>query len=267
MDGYEEAAKLLASTQKTVGFTGAGSSAESGIPTFRDPGGIWDQFDPEEFGTVEGIMDVISRKPDLIRKFLLDTVNTFSDSKPNHGHQALAELESMGLANAVITQNIDNLHTDAGSKTVWEVHGNLFRARCVSCPKRYPLDKDAFLSRAQKLLQNREGFDLGRVIELMPKCECGGITRPDVVMFGEAVQNLREAYQAAETCEVMLVLGTSGVVYPAAALPGHAHQNGAKIIGVNPHENSFEAITEVYINEPAGEAMPKVMEHVRRLLA
>ena len=249
-----------------MGFTGAGISAESGIPTFRDPGGIWDQFDPDEFGTAAGILEVARRKPEQIRQFMLSTVNTFTASQPNGGHYALAELERLGIIMAVITQNIDNLHRDAGNQQVFEVHGNLFRARCLGCGKRYPLVKADFLGRARQILEDEKGFGLFKLIGLMPKCTCGGMTRPDVVMFGEAVQWLSESFRLATTCEVMVVLGTSGVVYPAAALPHQAHEAGARIIEVNPHENSFGRITEVYIDEPSGEAMPKVMERVRRLM-
>jgi NAD-dependent deacetylase len=266
MDVYEEAARLLAGTRRAVGFTGAGTSAESGIPTFRDPGGIWDQFDPEEFGTTAGIMEVARRRPEMIRRFMLNTVNTFSAARPNPGHLALAELEQLGIVMAVITQNVDNLHSDAGSQKVFEVHGNIFRARCLNCGKRYPLVKDDLLARAQAVLEDEKDFSLYKLIGLMPRCACGGLTRPDVVMFGEAVQWLSESFRVAGECEVMLVLGTSGVVYPAAALPHHAHDAGARIIEVNPHENSFGRISDVYIDEASGLALPKVMAHVRRLL-
>jgi NAD-dependent deacetylase len=265
MNGYEAAARLLAGTRRAVGFSGAGISAESGIPTFRDPGGIWDQFDPEEFGTTAGILEVARRRPEQIRRFMLDTVRAFNASKPTRAHDALAELERMGIVAGIITQNIDNLHNDAGSKLVYDVHGNLFRARCITCGRRYPLDKAEFLARAMALLTDTEGFSIFKLIGLMPKCECGGMTRPDVVMFGEAVQCLNESFQLAGSCEVMLVLGTSGVVYPAAAMPHHAHEAGAKLIEINPHENSFGRISEVYIDEPSGEAMPKVMDKLRKL--
>jgi len=267
MDVYDKAAEFLVGTKNAVGFTGAGSSAESGIPTFRDPGGIWDQFDPAEFGTVEGIMEVFERKPDMIREFLLSSINTFGAASPNGGHVALAELEEMGVVTAVITQNIDNLHEDAGSKRVIDVHGNLFRARCLSCGRKQALDKEEFLQKARAALETPDGFGLNSLIGLMPPCGCGGLTRPDVVMFGEAVQRLNDAFRTAAGCEVMVVMGTSGVVYPAAALPHQAHEAGAKIIEVNPTENCYARVTELHIDEPAGEAMPKVMERLRKLLA
>lgn len=267
MDLHEQAARILAKTRKAVAFTGAGISAESGIPTFRDPGGIWDQFDPAEFGTTEGILEVVQRKPEVLRRFLLNSVEIFDKAKPHAAHYALAELERMGILTTVITQNIDNLHTDAGSRNVYEVHGNLFRARCLGCGRRSALVKGEFLSRAREVLEDESDFSLGRVISLMPKCDCGGMMRPDVVMFGEAVQLLHQSFQAATGCEVMIVLGTSGVVYPAAALPHQAREAGASIIEINPADNSYGRIAEVYLREPSGEAMPKVMDSVRKILS
>jgi len=267
LDLYDKAAEILAGTRKAAAFTGAGTSAESGIPTFRDPGGLWDRFDPEEFGTIQGILNVINRQPETIRGFLLDTIEIFEKAKPNPGHYALAELEEMGILHTVITQNIDNLHTEAGNTDVLEVHGNLFRARCISCGRRYPLKKEDFLKNARRLVSEQQGFGLDKILSIMPKCECGGITRPDVVMFGEPVQVLNQSFQAASSCEVMLVLGTSGVVYPAAALPHQAKEAGAKLIEINPTGNYYRGVTEVFIQEASGEGMPKVMERVRKLIA
>ncbi len=264
MDVYENAARIIAESKNLVAFTGAGVSAEAGIPTFRDPGGIWDQFDPAEFGTVEGIVDLAQRKPESIRQFLLNTVDIFRNAKPNPAHVALAELESMGILKAVITQNIDNLHGDAGNEEVLEMHGNLFRVRCTRCGRRYSLNKEEFLQKAKGVLSVEEGFGLDKVIGLMPACDCGGMTRPDVVMFGEAVQRLNQSFRAGAAADTMLVLGTSGVVYPAGAIPHQAHETGTKIIEINPSENSYSGISEVYIQEAAGEAMPKVMELVRK---
>jgi len=266
MDLYEAAAKLLARAQRVSAFTGAGISAESGIPTFRDPGGIWDQFDPEEFGTAEGILALAQREPERIRRFLLGVVEIFEQAKPNPAHKALAELERLGILSVVITQNVDALHTDAGSLSVYEVHGSMFRARCTRCGRRYPLEKQSLLKHARELLQESNGFRLEKALTIMPVCDCGGLTRPDVVMFGEAVQQLNQSFRAASSTDVMLVLGTSGVVYPAAAIPHQAQQAGAKIIEINPSENCYSAITDVFIKEQNGAAMPKIMEHLHQLL-
>jgi len=265
MDAYEKAGRILSESRNAVAFTGAGISAESGIPTFRDPGGLWDQFDPVEFGTVGGILEVAQRKPEMIREFLLNTLKTLEQARPHAAHYGLAELEGMGIVKTVITQNIDNLHIEAGSKNVYEVHGNLFRSRCTRCGRRRQLGREEVFRRARSVLEG-DGFSLEKVLTILPPCECGGISRPDVVMFGEAVQMLNQSFRDASSCDVMIILGTSGVVYPAAAMPHQAHENGAKIIDINPTESSFSAITEVYIKEPSGQAMPKVMEWVKRLL-
>jgi len=266
MDLYEAAAKLLARAKSVSAFTGAGISAESGIPTFRDPGGIWDQFDPDEFGTADGLLALAQRDPERIRQFLLNVVDIFDNAKPNPAHEALAKLERLGLLTVVITQNIDALHSDAGNLSVYEVHGNVFRARCTSCGRRYPLDKPSLLKRARDLLSQPDGFRLETVLTILPMCDCGSITRPDVVMFGEAVQQLNQSFSAASATDVMLVLGTSGVVYPAAAVPHQAQQAGAKVIEINPSENCYSAITDVYIKEPTGQAMPRIMDQLDKLL-
>jgi NAD-dependent deacetylase len=266
MSVYEEAAKILAGTRRAASFTGAGVSQESGIPTFRDPGGLWDQFDPEEFGTPDGIMGVFQRRPEVIRQFLLQTLDIFEKAKPNPAHYALAELERMGIMTMVITQNIDNLHSDAGNKNVLEVHGNLFRARCLRCDRRYKLDKASWLKKARAILEDKEKFGIPQVLKIMPPCECGGITRPDVVMFGEAVQQINQSFRAAMASEVMLVLGTSGVVYPAGEVPYQAKRAGARILEINPTENCYSSITDVYIKETSGQAMPKVMEGVKKIV-
>ena len=193
-------------------------------------------------------------------------VEIFENAKPNPAHHALAELERLGLLSVIITQNVDALHSDAGNLSVYEVHGNIFRARCVRCGRRYPLEKPSFLKHARELLTEPDGFKLEKVLTIMPVCDCGSITRPDVVMFGEAVQQLNQSFRAASSTDVMLVLGTSGVVYPAAAVPHQAQQAGAKVIEINPSENCYSAITDVYIKEPTGQAMPRIMEHLNKLL-
>ena len=130
-DGIERAAEIFKKTRKLVTFSGAGMSAESGIPTFRDPGGIWDQFDPEEVGTGPGLLNTLSRVPEKVRAFLEETIRVFMQARPNPGHLALGTLEQMGVLRSVITQNVDNLHQEAGNKNVIEMHGNLFRQRCL----------------------------------------------------------------------------------------------------------------------------------------
>jgi len=268
MNDYQKAAEMIAGSRRIVAFSGAGISAESGIPTFRDPGGLWDQFDPEEFGTSGGILSALMRKPDLIRSFLLQSVEIFEKAKPNPAHLGLKSLEDMQLLKAVITQNIDNLHQEAGSSCVIEVHGNLFRTRCLNCGAKQALNKQELLNRVKKFFEDHSsGFELMHLAGILPRCAiCKGITRPDVVMFGEPVQQLPEAFQTAESCDLMLVLGTSGVVYPAASIPYQAYENRARIIEINPTDNYYHSISEVYISSPSGQAMPKLIDLLKDLL-
>jgi len=264
-DLYRQAAEIIAAGKRVAAFSGAGMSAESGIPTFRDPGGIWDQFDADEIGTSSGLIETALKNPELIRRFLGQALDTFERSLPNAGHSGLAELEKLGRLRVVITQNIDNLHRDAGNSNVIEVHGNVYRARCLACGRKQPADK-AQIHRKLRALLSAERLDLVALAKLFPACPCGSPTRPDVVMFGEPVQQLHEAYAEAASCDVMLVLGTSGAVYPAAALPHEASQHGAKLIEINPTENCFHPITDIFIREKTGAGIPRLVEKVKARL-
>lgn len=265
MSLYEEAARIIAKAKNLVAFTGAGISAESGIPTFRDPGGIWDQFDPTEVGTTGGFLSMISRKPERIRGFLRQTMETFDRAGPNPGHMGLVDLENMGILRSVVTQNIDDLHGMAGNKRVFEIHGNLYRHRCMSCGRAEKSSKDELISKLRNALKT-EPFEIGTLAgEIFKKCDCGGMMRIDVVMFGEQVQELAESYHEATSCDVILVLGTSGVVYPAAGVPIEAKRHGAKMIEINPNMNAFASMTDIYIKEKSGDAMPRIVDLVREL--
>ncbi len=268
MDQYQKAAEIIANSKTIVAFSGAGISAESGIPTFRDPGGLWDQFDPDEIGTTGGIIATVMRKPELIRDFFLQTAVIFEQARPNPGHFGLKALEELRLLKAIITQNIDNLHQEAGSSNVIEVHGNLFRARCLNCGRKQQLNKQELLARLKNFFAAAPAdFEIMNLVQLLPRCpNCQGLTRPDVVMFGEQVQQMPEAFAQAESCDLMLVLGTSGVVYPAAAIPCQAYDRKAKIIEINPTDNYYNSISAVYLPAPSGQAMPKLIELVKDLL-
>ena len=260
----ENAARILAEAEDIVAFTGAGISAESNIPTFRDPGGIWDRFDPREVGTTEGIIQFALKNPSRIKGFLLEVISTFENAHPNKGHIGLVDLEKMGLLRSVITQNIDDLHAIAGNSRVFEVHGNLYRLRCINCGKTEKHTREELLGKLKEAL-NSEGFDIGKLVAVFPRCKCGGFMRPDVVMFGEAVQHLMESYNEARSCDVMLIMGTSGMVWPAAGVPYEARKWNTTIIEINPTTNAFRDITEVYVKSLCGEAMPLIVEKVREL--
>ena len=260
----ESAARIIAEAKYAVAFSGAGMSAESGIPTFRDPGGIWDRFDPAEVGTSEGIIQLAMRQPERIRDFLLEAVDTFEKADPNPGHYGLAELEKMGILHSVVTQNIDDFHTIAGNTRVFEVHGNLYRFRCLSCGKAEKHTRDEVLAKVNDVL-DAPNFEVQNLLEIVPQCMCGGIMRPDVVMFGEAVQQMGESYNEARSCDVMLVLGTSGVVWPAAGVPYEAAKAKAKVVEINPTTSAFSDISDVWVEAPSGEAMPRIMDLVKEL--
>jgi NAD-dependent protein deacetylase/lipoamidase len=260
----EKAASILAESKFATASSGAGFSAESGIPTFRDPGGVWDRLDPSEVGTASGLMNTLKNKSDVLLPFFLDFLDTFENAEPNPGHYALSSLEKKGILKYIITQNVDNLHQESGTTNLIEVHGNFFRMSCLSCRHKQSVDRKAFIREVRDKLKALTKFDLENFLSIAVNCEqCNKIMRPDVVMFGEAVKELPAAFHVAEKSDVMLVLGTSGVVYPAAYFPVKAKEAGAKIILINPNENPFPSMTDVYIPLKTGDAMPAILEHIK----
>eukprot|EP00922_Rhytidocystis_sp_ex-Travisia-forbesii_P027319 GHVS01040040.1.p1 GENE.GHVS01040040.1~~GHVS01040040.1.p1 ORF type:complete len:265 (+),score=10.37 GHVS01040040.1:321-1115(+) len=216
---FEDLADILHQSNLAVALTGAGVSAESGIPTFRDPhDGLWQKYDPSVYATIWGFWRHPEKIWELIRDFLL-----VHDPQPNAGHVALARLEQLGCLQAIITQNVDNLHQDAGSTKVVEFHGNLLTARCYKCGATYPVNKELIKS-----------SDFAK--SLPPKCTlCGGNVKPDCILFGESIPStaLREASQLVKNCDVLLVIGTSATVSPASELPYTAMNHGATVIEIN----------------------------------
>jgi NAD-dependent deacetylase len=254
MSSIEKAAKIISSAKKGVAFTGAGISAASGISTYRDSGGLWDRYGSQ------GMLNVLAKHPDKAHEILDGFFSTLEKSRPNPAHVALAQLEKMGHLAAVITQNVDNLHREAGSKSVYELHGNLFRFRCMTCGRKQgPPQREAFFEMIRPVFSKSDTFSLEALLLAFPKCECGGMTRPDFVSFGEAVQDLPEAKIAAQTCDVMLVVGTSGVVYPAAALPEIAKSTGACLVEINWKESELTPLCDLSIRAQAAEALPRIL--------
>jgi NAD-dependent deacetylase len=231
-----------------VVLSGAGLSAESGIPTFRDPrDGLWSRYDPATYATIFGF----DRSPHLIWELLRDFLKE-SDPKPNAGHLAVAELERLGLRSAVITQNVDNLHQDAGSTRVLEYHGSLMTAVCRRCK--------APAGAAAPLLMG----------PLPPRCACGGPLKPSAVLFGEAIPPAaaREAAAAVPRCKILLVVGTSATVRPAADLPRIARDAGARVIEVNLTPTPLtDRISDEILLGKAGVVLPMVLSELRRLRA
>jgi NAD-dependent deacetylase len=249
----QEAAELIANARKLAVFTGAGISTESGIPDFRSPGGIWSRFDPEDFTYQKFVTDPEARRKQWR---MLGEGHLTTEAKPNPAHYAIAELDSLGKLDCVITQNVDNLHHKAGvpAEKVFELHGNVQWAVCLNCGKRYPFE------------QIKARLEWG---EEIPDCEeCQGMLKPDAVLFGEALPQdvLQEASQRASDCDLFIVVGSTLIVYPAAYMPLYAVQGGAKLIIVNLSDTPMDAQANVLIRAKAGEAMSKIVEKVKEKL-
>jgi NAD-dependent deacetylase len=238
---YQEAASLIKGGRRTTAFTGAGISVESGIPPFRGEGGLWSMYDPQVLD-----IDFFHAHPGrswmAVREIFY---SSFLAAEPNEAHYALAAMEAAGRLHGIITQNIDNLHHRAGSKMIWEFHGNSRTLICLGCSKDYPA----------------AGVDLG---ELPPTCRlCGGILKPDFVFFGEPIPEPAgtKSFLAAQMSDVLLVIGTTGEVMPAGMIPQAAKEKGAIIIEINTEESHYtRQITDVFLKARAAAAMVRLLE-------
>ena len=245
----QRASDLIVNTQRTVVFTGAGISTESGIPDFRSPGGIWERFGPDDFTYEKFIKDPGARKKHWQ---MLQEGGLTTKAKPNPAHYAIAELHRLGKLDCVITQNVDNLHQKAGvpDDKVFELHGNMQWAVCLSCSKRYPFE------------QIKVRLDAG---EEVPYCEaCHGILKPSAVFFGESLpaKVLEEASLRSYHCGLFIVIGSTLVVYPAAYMPVYAVESGAKLVIVNLSPTPMDKQAVVLIKAKAGEAMSRIIKRV-----
>ena len=231
----------LKASRSIVFFSGAGISAESGIPTFRGKDGIWNKFRPEELAN----FDAFIRNPQLVWEWYNYRKSIVHQSKPNPGHLAIVEFEKYFEQVIVVTQNVDNLHGRAGSKIVYELHGNIERNFCIKCKKHYDGD-----------LEFKDGI---------PKCKCGGLIRPDIVWFGEFLpaNQFQLSEKAARNCDVFFVVGTSAVVYPAASLVHLAKSNRAFLVEVNIEETDASSIADVSLFGESGKILPQIVEQLR----
>jgi NAD-dependent deacetylase len=244
MHDIELAAEKLAAVKNLVVITGAGMSRESGIPTFREaPGALWADYNPEEMATEQGFRN----DPPLVWNWYVERRRNIGEKSPHPGHYAVADLEPLFDSFILLTQNIDDLHRKAGSQNMVEVHGNIFRFKCLD--NHHTVDK------------------LPATDDAPPRCECGSYIRPDVVWFGEMLdeEDVDRAFRALSACEAVLVVGTSGLVYPVAGFPGVAKANGAFVVEVNPEETPITVLADVTIRSRAGDAMPALLERIRRL--
>lgn len=241
-----KAAGLLLNSRSGIAFTGAGVSVESGIPHFRGEGGLWTKFDPYRVAHIDTF------RTDPAQYWTYSLNHRRSDAEPNPAHRALAELERLGYLRAVITQNTDGLHQRAASREVIELHGSSHAVVCLDCEARFPRD--------QVDRMNRE--------HCPPTCpSCGGrFLKPTVVLFGEAlpVAALRDAQALAMAADVVLIVGSSLQVYPAAGIPRLAREHGAELCIVNAEPTPFDDVAAAVIHGKAGEVLPEIVRRVVR---
>ncbi len=245
-DLLQQAATILSRSRRLVVLTGAGMSKESGIPTFRDArDGLWAQYDPMQLATMRGFQS----NPELVWRWYQYRFGLLTSCTPNPGHHAIAELERRLPHVVVITQNVDGLHAAAGSSTVLEIHGSIRRYKCLAGHRNLAMD------------------DLAGQDAIPPRCPrpgCTALVRPDVVWFGETldVDLLHWAVAESETCDAMLIVGTSGVVQPAASLPYSAWNHRARLVEVNPEPSELTPLAHLYLQGRAGEILPQILSRM-----
>lgn len=239
-----ETAYLINNKGLACALTGAGISVESGVPPFRGHGGLWEKIDPFEYANI----NTFKKNPEKVWNVLLKEMkSTLNKAKPNPAHIALADLESLGLLKTIITQNIDGLHQAAGNNEVIEFHGNFANLSCMKCSNPFKMSEISIDS-------------------LPPRCGCGGILRPDCVFFGEMIPSdaLYRSNEVAASCPVMIVVGTSATVQPAASIPIIAKRAGATIIEINPERTHLSSdISDIFLQGKAGIIMPDLIKALK----
>jgi len=244
------AIKKLKIARAITVLTGAGISAESGIPTFRGEEGLWKELSPEELASFEAFY----KNTAVVTEWYQRRRDILYHSKPNAGHYALRELQQLASKFDLITQNVDGLHQRAGSMDVIELHGNILENYCINCNQRF----------------SQEEFDeiYRHNPNHIPHCYCGGLIRPNVVWFGEALpeESIEKAYDSAITCDVFISVGTSAQVVPASNLPRIAKQNGAYLIEINTANTAISDIVDLRLEGPSGTILPMFIEDYKQLI-
>jgi NAD-dependent deacetylase len=239
----QRAAELLSAARKGLALTGAGVSAESGIPTFRGEGGVWTKYDPVKVASIDAFM----HDPAAYWSVSKERGAIALAARPNPGHYALAALESAGMLAGIVTQNTDGLHQDSGCRRVIEIHGSSRTVQCLDCGTR----------------EQRADVQARLNVEMPPRCRMCGSTflKPTVVLFGEPMPMpaVQEAFTLAREADVMLVVGSSLVVHPAADIPVAAVRSGARLIVVNAEPTPFDSLAEVVIHGRSGEVLPEIL--------
>lgn len=243
-DKFRQGLELINKATRIVAFTGAGTSTESGLADFRSPGGLWDRYrivTYQEFvASHEARIEYWEMRRELIPEFLA--------AQPNAAHEALATLQQQGKLQTVITQNIDGLHQTAGNDDVIELHGTNLTASCLDCGKMWPIED----------IQVRLEAD-----ELDPECDrCSGAIKPDTISFGQAMpqKEMNRAFEVAQGCDLMIMIGSSLEVQPAASIPGVAAQAGAKLIFINRTETPYDHLADLVFREGCGDVMRRIVE-------
>jgi NAD-dependent deacetylase len=234
--------RALKNAKRVVVSTGAGVSAESGVPTFRGEDGLWKKFKPEELATYEAF----ENNPKLVWEWYQHRRDIINKIKPNSGHYAIAEMAHYFKHFHLVTQNVDDLHREAGSNDIIELHGNIKRNRCIGCGTiNYDVDFEQF----------------------PPKCACGGKLRPDVVWFGELLplEALERAEVATHSCDLFFVIGTSGVVQPAASFPIIASRQGAFVVEINIEPTELTFVANEHFHGKSGEILPLIVDKIKTL--
>jgi NAD-dependent protein deacetylase/lipoamidase len=239
-EGIARAAEIVRGACSVVALTGAGISVPSGIPDFRGDDGLWDREDPMEVASLRAFQ----ANPHRFYHWFCPLLNRLLSAQPNPAHQALSALERAGLLAAIVTQNIDGLHQRAGSREVYELHGHLRSATCLGCERQVPS--------APLMERMRRGG--------IPRCDCGGLFKPDVVLFDEMLPRglFWLSQHAIETCDVMIVAGTSLEVAPVCDMPLAALRRGARLIIVNQGETYLDAGADVVLREDVAVALPAI---------
>ncbi len=243
MNSIKKASNSIINSKYLIALTGAGVSSESGIPTFRGKNGLWKQYKADELATPEAF----KKNPKLVWQWYSWRISIVLSAKPNPAHYSLAYLEKIGILKALITQNVDDLHERAGSKNVIKLHGDILTVKCPSCGYEHRIWKPPQI--------------------IPPKCpRCRSIMRPGVVWFGERIPPdiIDKALSEAEKADVILVIGTSGVVMPAGAIPEIVKRNGGKVIEINIERTAISPIADIFIKGKAGEVLPKIVEEINR---
>lgn len=247
MELYGKVAELIKEKGNIVAFTGAGISVESGIPAFRGAQGLWEKYDPAEYADIRSFV----REPAKVWSMLREMTRLIFDAKPSPAHLALGALEKVGLLNAVVTQNVDGLHQQGGNTNVIEYHGNSRYLVCLKCHGRVPFTEEALTALPY------------------PTChKCREPLKPDGVFFGEQIppSAIERAHEAVQRCEIMMIIGTSGVVYPAAEIPFLAASRGAAVVEINVSPTPFtSSLSPYFLESSASLVLPGILDHLLKV--